>query len=313
MRGLTVLLTGELAGTLNELRAVAPDARIEYIKDRLVFESRIGEAEVLAGPISPEGLQRATQLKWAHSWMAGPNPQLFPAFVEHPVVLTCSKGNGAVPLAEHAMMLMLMLNRNAMRWIAAHRERRWEPFYHGELNGLTVGIIGAGYSGQDLALKAKAFHMRVLGVRRHKQPTPNFDVMYAQEDLGKLLAEADFVVMTAPKTQQSAGMLGEAEFRAMKRSAYYVCFSRGGVADNAALLKALSQGWIAGAGLDAHGEEPLPPHSPFWTLPNCIITPHNGATTAATRRRGFEIFAQNLGRYVRGEPLVNVVDKHLGY
>ena len=210
-------------------------------------------------------------------------------------------------------MLMLMLNRNAMRWIEAHRAGRWDPFFHGELNGLTVGIIGTGYSGSDLALKCKAFHMRVLGMRRNPQPTPNFDAMYARDQLHDMLRECDFVVVTAPKTPETANMLGEAEFRAMKSTAFYICYSRGGIANDDALYRAVDESWIAGAGLDAHGVEPLPAGSPFWTLKNTIITPHNGATTQKTKTRGYEIFRDNLARYVEGRDLINIADKRLGY
>ncbi|MGH2457976.1 MAG: NAD(P)-dependent oxidoreductase, partial [Chloroflexota bacterium] len=112
---------------------------------------------------------------------------------------------------------------------------------------------------------------------------------------------------------ETLGMFGETEFRAMKPSAYYVCFSRGGIADDVALLRALNGGWIAGAGLDVHGQEPLPADSPFWTAPNTIVTPHNGATTAMTRQRGVDIFVDNLKRYLAGQPLRNVVDKQAGY
>jgi phosphoglycerate dehydrogenase-like enzyme len=108
-------------------------------------------------------------------------------------------------------------------------------------------------------------------------------------------------------------MFDEAAFRAMKPSAHWICISRGGIADDGALLRALREGWIAGAGLDAHGVEPLPPDSPFWDLPNVIITPHNGATTFGTAQRSVEIFVDNLKRYVAGEPLCNVVDKQAGY
>jgi len=157
------------------------------------------------------------------------------------------------------MMLMIMLNRDMPRWQRAHAQRRWDHYQHAELNGLTCGIIGAGYSGVDLALKAKAFHMRTVGVRRHGQKTPNFDHMYPLAELHPFLAESDFVVVTAPLTPETKGMLGEAEFRAMKKTAYYICFSRGGLADDAALLRALREGWIAGAGLDAHSQEPFRP------------------------------------------------------
>jgi phosphoglycerate dehydrogenase-like enzyme len=268
---------------------------------------------VVAGTVPESLLAKAGRLRWVHSWAAGPDNQLYPAMVESPVVLTCSKGNGAVPLAEHAILLMLLLNRSALRWIHAQDDHRWDRFTHGELNGLTCGILGLGHSGQDLALKAKAFHMRTTGIRRHPRPTANVDHVYGPEDLHTFLAGADFVVVTAPLTPETRGMLGEAEFRSMKPSAFYICFSRGGLTDDVALERALREGWIAGAGLDAHSDEPLPADSPFWDLPNTIVTPHNGATTVATRRRGVEIFLDNLRRFQAGQPLQNVVDKELGY
>jgi phosphoglycerate dehydrogenase-like enzyme len=311
---LTVFLTGEVGDArMAAVRAAAPAATIRHFTKSDEMEREIAAADVLAGTISAAALPAAKRLKWVHSWSAGPDKQLYQEFVASPIPLTCCKGNGAVPLAEHAVMLMLMLNRNMLRWQHAQRERRWDHFEHPELNGRTCGIIGAGYSGVDLALKAKAFHMRTVGVRRHAQATPNFDHVYPLAELKSFLAESDFVVVTAPLTPETTGMLGEAEFRAMKKTAYYICFSRGGLADDAALLRALTENWIAGAGLDAHSEEPLPADSPFWTAPNTIVTPHNGASTRATRDRGFSIFVDNLRRYVAGEKLVNIVDKRLGY
>lgn len=298
---------------LTELRGIAPEADLRRFETQRELERDIEQADIVAGPLSREAFLRAGRLTWLHSWLAGPNDQLFAELIDSAVTFTCSKGNGAIPLAEHALMLMMMLNRNAMRWVEAQRQRKWDNFIHPELNGLTVGIIGMGNAGTDLALKCKAFHMRVLGLRRRPIESSNFDRVYAREDLHAFLAESDFVVMTAPFTQDSADMLGEPEFRVMKDTAYFVCFSRGGVANDAALLRALAEGWIAGAGLDAHGVEPLPPESPFWDLRNTIITPHNGASTHATARRGFEVFAENLRRQVAGEKLVNIVDMHAGY
>jgi phosphoglycerate dehydrogenase-like enzyme len=316
-RPLTVLVTGtEINPTrLEELRQIAPAADIRHYETPAELQQapELAEAEIVASALEPDSFRRAARLKWLHSWAAGPNTQIFPELVESPVVLTCCKSNGAIPLAEHAMMLMIMLNRDAMGWIEAQRERRWASRPHGELNNLTCGIIGTGYSGQDLALKCKAFHMRVLGLRRRNQPTPNFDRMYTRDELHDFLKASDFVVVTAPRTPETEGMLGEAEFKAMKPTAYYICFSRGGIADDTALLKALQEGWIAGAGLDAHDTEPLPSDSPFWAAPNTIVTPHNGASTPFTRERGYHFFRDNLRHYLAGEPLVNVVDKHLGY
>jgi len=212
------------------------------------------------------------------------------------------------------MLLMLMLNRDVPRWMCAQADRKWERFTHPELNGLTVGIFGLGNSGSDLALKAKAFHMRVLGLRRNaERPVPGVDRMFSIDQLQLFLAESDFVVVTTPSTPETLGMFDAAAFKAMKRSAYFICISRGGIAVDDALLEALREGWIAGAGLDAHGVEPLPPDSPFWSLPNVIVTPHNGATTPATAQRSVEIFIDNLQRYVAGQPLRNIVDKSAGY
>jgi phosphoglycerate dehydrogenase-like enzyme len=312
MRDPLVLVTSVTDDQLSQIRAAVPEATVEpYERDQLA--SRIDSAHVVAGHVDAANLARAGQLAWVHSWAAGPNNQVFPEMIASPVILTCSKGNGAVPLAEHAIMLMLMLNRDAMRWVRAQDAKRWEHRPHGELNGLTVGIIGLGYSGVDLALKAKAFHMQVLGIRRHPQPTPNVDEVYGPDQLHKILPRIDFLVLTAPITPETRGMLGEAEFQAMKPTAYYINFSRGGIADDDALLAALHNGWIAGAGIDAHGQEPLPPDSPFWTAPNTIITPHNGATTPQTRQRAVDIFIDNLRRFVADQPLANVVDKAAGY
>src|SRR5579883_2406828 len=310
---LTIFVTGEVSDEqMAQIRAAAPSAACHYFARQADLEEHVEEADVIAGRITAAGLARARRLKWVQSWAAGPDEALFPEMIESPVILTSCKGNGAIPLAEHAMMLMLMLNRNALRWIRAQAERRWDRFFHDELNGLTCGIIGLGNSGQDLALKAKAFHMRVIGIRRSNQPTPNVDEQFPRERLHEFLAQSDFVVVTAPRTPETIGMLGEAELRAMKPTAYLITFSRGGIADDNAVLKALNEGWIAGAGLDVQGIEPLPPDHPLWTAPNTIITPHNGATTNKTRQRGVDIFCDNLQRYVAGQPLRNVVDKKAG-
>jgi phosphoglycerate dehydrogenase-like enzyme len=310
-----IIVTGPMAPDDQEtIRATAGDREVLFV-DRLADAGdTVSEAVAIAGTLSGAEVQRATALQWVHSWAAGANNDLVPEMIRSPVVLTSSVGNGAVPLAEHSMLLMMMLNRDVPRWARAQAEHSWDRFTHGELNGKTVGIVGLGHAGADLALKAQAFHMNVIGVRRRTHlPVEGVDRLVAPGDLLEILPECDFVVVTAPITAATAGMFGEAEFRAMKPDSYFVCISRGGIADDAALLRALQEGWIAGAGLDAHGVEPLPAESPFWDLPNVVVTPHNGATTAATARRGVEIYLDNLRRFVAGEPLVNLVDKPAGY
>ena len=295
-------------------RAAAPDAELLFATKLTDVEDRLADLTGLAGALPAEALARTERLRWVHTWAAGPDAALYPEMIDSPVVLTSSVGNGAIPLAEQSMMFMIMLNRDARRWLRAQQDHRWDRFTHPELNGQTLGIIGLGHSGADLALKAQAFHMRVLGMRRN--PDRQVDVvdrMYRPDQLHEFLAECDVVVVTAPATVETRGMFDERAFRAMKPSAHWICISRGGIADDDALLRALREGWIAGAGIDAHGEEPLPADSPFWDLENVIVTPHNGATTGATAQRGVDYFIENLGRFVEGRPLINVVDKAAGY
>ncbi len=294
--------------------AAAAGHRVQFFPTVDAAGDAVASAAAVAGTLRGPQLSAARKLRWVHSWAAGANADLSPEMVSSPVVLTSSVGNGAVPLAEHSMLLMMMLNRDVPAWARAQSEHRWERRTHGELKGKTVGIVGLGHSGADLAAKAKAFHMRVLGVRRRSHlPVPDVDQLFTPDQLTGFLAECDFVVVTAPITPQTAGMFGVDQFKAMKPTAHWICISRGGIAQDDALLAALQQGWIAGAGLDAHGVEPLPSDSPFWDLPQVIITPHNGATTAETAQRGVDIFIDNLRRFVADEPLINLVDKAAGY
>jgi len=295
-------------------RAAADPVELCFGESLDAVSQLLGEAEALVGSPPGDLLDRAPRLRWVHSPAAGVDKELTPQLRGSDVVLTSSAGNGGIPLAEHAMMLMLMLNRSAMRWFEAQQKHVWDRFVHGELNGKTVGIVGLGNAGSDLAMKARAFHMRVLGLRRRTHlPAPNVERVYGLEEFHDFLAECDFVVVTAPRTLDTSELFDRAAFEAMKRTAYFICISRGGIADDDALLAALRSGQIAGAGLDAHSVEPLPPESEFWAMPNVIVTPHNGATTAETAQRGRNIVAENLRRFVHGQQLLNIVDKDAGY
>lgn len=312
---LTIHITDQIyPDTLTEVRAAAPGATVRYFDSQEAFEAAIGEADIAAAvSLTPEALAQAGKLKWLQSWAAGADHTLTPELVASPVVVTSARGNGAIPLAEHAMMLMLMLDRDAPRSLRAQAQGKWDRFLHGELSGKTCGIVGTGHAGADLALKAKAFHMRVLGLRRGTQTPPNFDRMFTRARLHEFLAECDFVVITAPLTAETRSMIGHEEFAAMKPTAHYVCVSRGGIADDDALYEALRTGRIAGAGLDAHAVEPLAADSRFRALDNVILTPHHGAATMDSRRRAVEIFTGNLRKFIAGEPLLNVIDKCIGY
>lgn len=304
-----ILVAGRRSGQdRDRIRDAAGDAEVLFADTLDDLADRLPDAVAIAGGAKPSILAAAPHLEWVHSWAAGADSDLTPEMRASAVTLTSSVGNGAIPLAEHSMLLMMMLNRDVPRWMTAQRERRWDRFTHGELAGLTVGLFGVGHAGADLAAKARAFHMRVLGCRRNAdEPVDGVERMYAPDELHAFLAECDMVVVTAPITEATRGVFDDAAFAAMKSTAFFVCISRGGIADDDALLRALESGQIAGAGLDAHGLEPLPADSPFWTAPNTIVTPHNGATTASTAARGVDIFVDNLRRFVAGEPLLHPV------
>nr|WP_281387091.1 D-2-hydroxyacid dehydrogenase [Jiangella mangrovi] len=210
---------------------------------------------------------------------------------------------------------MLMLSRQATRWLAAQQRHEWDRFVHGELSGATLGIVGYGHSGRDLARKARACHMRVQALRHTPSSARDGDIrlLFGPSGLHELLATSDFVVVTAPLTRGSRHLIGARELATMRSSAFLIVVSRGGIVDEGALIVALREGGIAGAGLDAHQDEPLPEESPFWDLPNVIVTPHNGATTPETAERGREIVLDNLTRWVENRPLRNVVDIGRGY
>jgi phosphoglycerate dehydrogenase-like enzyme len=273
-----------------------------------------GDVVAVIGRISDAELASAPALRWIHLWTAGADYAFTDGLAARPdITLTASVGNGAVGLAEHAILLLLLLDRGGWHWARAQQEHRWDPAMHGELAGRTLGLVGLGNAGRHLAGIARGMGMRVLATRRTPGNAAEVEALYPPGRVAEMLAECDAVVVTAPLTPQTRGMLGEAEFRAMKPTAYYVNVSRGEVADERALERALLEGWIAGAGLDAHHVEPLPPGSPYWDLPNVIVTPHNGSTSRQSRRRSFDTVAGNLRRFAAGEPLVSVVDREAGY
>lgn len=256
---------------------------------------------------------RTPRPKWVHCWSAGIDEMAGPEVADSGVLLTCAKSNGAIALGEHVLMLMLMLQRNMLKWLENQRRREWSKHPIGELYGKTCGIIGLGYIGKETALRAKAFGMRTIGIKRNKEPVANVDEIFDRSELHKLLAESDFVVITAPHTLETDNMIDAAALAAMKQSAFIILVSRGKIIDEEALFSALKDGRIAGAGLDDFAIEPLPSSSPLWTAPNTIITPHNGPSSRETADRGVEIFIDNLGRWQAGKEMRNIVDLAAGY
>ncbi len=316
-----ILLTvrGLREDQIARVREIAPQMEVLVTRDREVMEQALDEIEVVAGSMPVELIRRAPRLRWIQQWGAGADWLVYhhPDAAGRDFVLTSTVGMHAVPISEQIMGYLLVFARRlhgAMRDQAARRWSHLEPQDVFELEGKTMLLVGVGAIGRRTARVAAAFGMRVLGIRRHPEQTvPYVEAMYAPDRLLELLPQADVVVLTVPLTRETVGMFGEAEFRAMKPSAYFINIGRGKVVREEALIRALREGWIAGAGLDVFETEPLPPSSPLWAMENVIITAHYAGLTPVYHERAMAIFLDNLRRYVAGEPLHHVVDKGAGY
>lgn len=258
----------------------------------------------------------APTLKWIQLTSAGADRLLNSGFIEAGVTVTTVSGLHATPISEFVLSAILMFAKGAPQTMRAQLKHEWARFAPRELSGKTVGIVGLGHIGAEVGRLAKAFGCRVIATKR--SATEVHRGLYADEimpasELHRLLGESDFVVLSVPLTQATRGMIGEAELRTMKPTAVLVNIARGPVTVEADLIRALREGWIAGAALDVFEHEPLPPASPLWDMENVILTPHISGGTEIYNQRAVAIFADNLRRYLRGEQLENVVDPARGY
>lgn len=282
-------------------------------------EAHLGEAEVYIGSQFPsKPLPAGSKLAWIHVPAAGCERVLVPAVVGSDIVVTNSRGTMAPEVAEQALGMMLALARGIDLSARAMPAKTWlnlrtvrPPI---TLEGTTLGIVGYGSIGRELARRAKALGMRVLGMRRHAaEPDGHCDAVLGIGDLPKLLEESDFVVLAVPLSEETRHLIGAAELEKMKPSAFLVNVARGAVVDEGALLDALQRGSIAGAASDVFSTEPLPPSSPLWDAPNMLITPHVAGASGNVWPRIIDLFCENLRRYQAGEPLLNTIDKQRGY
>ena len=319
---------------LARLRAVSPRVIVEHRTAETLEE--LGdvwqEIEVLYTTKLVPLPEAAPRLRWVQGHFAGVDQLL-----EHPllrsVTLTTSSGIHAPAMAEYTLMMVLAFAHHLPRMIeyqgrAEWPLQRWALFVPQELRDSTIGLVGYGSIGREMARLARAFGMRVLALKRQvghladdgwRLPNvgdaagENVERLFAPDQLHEMLAECDYVVIAAPLTAETRGLLGAAEFRAMKRKAVIINVARGGVIDETALIDALRAQVIGGAALDVFDQEPLSAESPLWHLPNVIISPHVSGFTPHYDERTMALFAENLRRYVAGEPLLNVVDMQRGY
>jgi D-2-hydroxyacid dehydrogenase (NADP+) len=305
---------------IREIRSVSPEVQIRKESKESALIDAVGEAEILfTGEANLEIIKAAPKLRWIHSWGAGVEELLsIPEVARGSVILTNSSGIHSIPISEHVIALMLIFTRKLKEFILFQNNGVWhvpdETYNFDELKGKTVGIVGLGSIGSEIAKKAKCFGMTVLATRRTITAKPTFvDELLPSYDLKRLLKESDFVVISAPLTSKTKGMIGAQEFANMKRTAYIINIGRGGIIQQNELISALKQKKIAGAGLDVFETEPLQPNSDLWHMKNVIVTPHVAGETAHYYERTTKIFCENLRRYINKTPLINVVDKKAGY
>ena len=292
----------------------------------------IGDVDVaVCGNLSPELLDKAANLKWIAYWSAGMDGKVTPELRARNLLLTNASGVHGPNIAEHVMMYMLMFTRNEPFYFRNQLARQWkrdnwgqekwnrQPARSGtsELSGQTLGIVGLGRIGEALAVRAKSFDMRVIATKR--DPNARYDAgvtldaVYGQDELPRLLNEADHVCIALPYTPDTHHLINAAALAHIKPTAYLYNIGRGKLIDEAALAAVLESGALAGAGLDVFETEPLQADSPLWDMENVILTPHVSGLTPHYFSRMARLFGDNLRRFLNGEPLQNLYDPEKGY
>lgn len=269
------------------------------------------DVAILAGDLD-ERFLHAPQLRWVHCDHAGLNKSARPEVFERGLLVSSSAGRSSPVLAEHAILFMLALAFNFTGFLEAQRAHKWGIPGQDSLRGLfgrTVGIVGLGNTGSELAVRAKALGMRVLGYRRSAaEPPAGVDRVFSAQkgdSLDELLRESDFVVLAVPLSDATHHLIDARALSLMKPTAFLVNMARGPVVDEDALLHALREGRLAGAGLDTFAQEPLPAESPLWDAPRTLITPHTTPQVPDRTGRSLDIIEENVRRYRAGQPLVN--------
>jgi phosphoglycerate dehydrogenase-like enzyme len=283
------------------------------------LETLLAEAEAMFGVVLlPDNLvSRSPNLKWMHIGGTGIDTYNASGIFDGRITVTNSRGTQAIPIAEYVIGYMFMMAKNARRLFENQKNRKWDPFLSLELREKTVGIIGLGAIGMEIARLAKGLGMRVIATRRSATRKESnvfgIDELYPTSSLHQMLSQCDYVVAAVPTTPETQKIIGEKELRAMKPTAFFINIGRGETVNQLVLTKALKENWIAGAGLDVYEKEPLPTDSELWGLPNVILSSHGSGATSRRSERVLDLFLENLRRYVHGEQLLNIIDIKKGY
>jgi phosphoglycerate dehydrogenase-like enzyme len=291
----------------------------------------VTDAEAFFGRITPKLLQAASRLRWVQAATASLEHYIFPELVSHPCILTNMRGLFSDVIAEHVFGYIICFARNFHRYIINQTTAHWEPvggdaarvslsagpgvvnaidLAHRPLGGSTLGIVGFGGIGAEIARVGLTFSMRVLAVDPVQRIAPEgVEALWPVERLPDLLGQSDYVVIAAPHTPDTEKMFRRPQFRQMKRNAFLINIGRGAIVDLTDLVASLQAGEIAGAGLDVFETEPLPAEHPLWKCTNVILTPHVAGYSPKIADRHLEVLLDNLRRFTNGEPLRNVVNK----
>ena len=314
-------LSRELIGRIEavpgtRVERIASDGRIHGDADESVF----GDAEILLVGAVPASVldhivTRAPRLRWIHSASAGVDRVSTPVVRERGLTVTNARGVFSRPIAEYVVMMSLAIARRLPHLLELQRERTWQPLRGRELSELTVGIVGYGSIGEEVARLLAPFGCRLLATRRHPERGAGEErvELMGLDRLDELLEASDIVIVAAPLTDTTAGLIGADQLSRMREDAWLINIARGRLLDELALRRALEAGWIGGAVLDVFSEEPLPQDSPLYATPNLVITPHTSWASDRVIGRSVDLFVDNLRRDVAGEPLRNLVDLDAGY
>ena len=299
-----------------QIEAVSDAIRIVKPQNSEETAHEIVDTDIVFGGFNRSLFENAKQLKWVQVWAAGVDGILFPEFVDSDVILTSAKGFVGTHLADQAWALILGLLRGVGRSV---RERTWDNkmsirLATWELGKRTLGIVGLGGTGIEVARRAQGFEMHVIAVDPEAIEAPTFvHETWKMDRFDDLLAQSDIVCICAPLTLETEGMFNDAVFQKMQSHALLINVTRGMIVDGEALIRALNDERIGGAGLDVTPVEPLPADSPLWDMPNVIITPHVAGGSPIRMDRTVALFCDNLERFLVGKPLLSVIDKRKGY
>lgn len=296
------------------LSDVPPRVEVRFLPHGESLRENIADVDVLFGHVSEDVMSEATALRWVHQPHAGVEGFMYPAFKISDVILTNCRGLYGTQIAEHAFALLLSITRRIPDQLEFMKTKHWERVPCVELAGMTMGILGLGGIGRAIAVRAQAFEFNVIAADVESIDKPDtVSELFRLDALMQFLAKSNILMVCCPSTPETHKLLSDAQFNQMPDASYLVNVSRGKVIDETALLTALRSGKLAGAGLDVTYTEPCPPENPLWEQQNVILTSHSAGSSQHIRKRAMQIFIDNLHRYVKGEPLVNVVDKQKGY